>query len=53
MKLQSWPEPDSCYVDDPGSLDPYLVGMGCFGDPDAWQGKEDSRFLILMSKEYQ
>lgn len=30
MKLQSWPEPDPCYVDDPGSLDSYLVGMGYF-----------------------
>lgn len=25
MKFQGWPEPDPCCVDDPGSLDPYLV----------------------------
>lgn len=36
MKLQSWPDPDRCYVDDAGSLDPgSWLEWGISGDPDA------------------
>lgn len=36
MRLQSWPDPDRCYVDDAGSLDPgSWLEWGISGDPDA------------------
>lgn len=40
MKLQSWPDPDPCYIDDAGRLDRRSwLEWGISGYPDAWQRK--------------